>query len=100
VVEVPDKVMGLARDVARLARERIAPDTRVILFGSWARGVAAPRSDLDIAIHAGKPIRPAVMQRLQFACEELRTLRKIDLVDLYAADPQLRANVLAEGIEL
>ncbi len=90
----------LASDVARLARARVAPTARVLLFGSWARGTAVPRSDLDLAIDAGERIRADVLQRLAFDCEELRTLRKIDLVDLHAADPQLRGAILRDGIEL
>jgi predicted nucleotidyltransferase len=100
VVDIPDKVMDLARDVARLARRRIDPAARVLLFGSWARGMAVPRSDLDVAIDAGNRIRPSLLQRLQFDCEELRTLRKIDLVDLHSAGPELREAILADGIEL
>lgn len=84
----------LAADVARLAR------ARVLLFGSSARGTAVPRSDLDLALDAGERIRPDVLQRLAFDCEELRTLRKIDLVDLYASDQQVRGAILRAGIEL
>ncbi len=89
----------LAADGARLARARGALTARVLLFGSWARRVAAPRSDLDLAIDAGERIRPEVLQRLAFDCEALRTLRKIDLVDLHAADPPLRGAILREGTE-
>lgn len=100
MVELPQVVSQLAADVARLARARIAPQARVLLFGSWARGSAVQRSDLDVAIDAGERIRPELMQRLAFDCEELRTLRKIDLVDLRAADPALQAAIRREGIDL
>jgi predicted nucleotidyltransferase len=100
VVQIPEQVLALARDVARLAHEHIDPAVRVILFGSWAKGNAQPRSDLDPALDAGARLRPASIQRLQFACEELPTLRKIDLVDLHATDAALRREILATGMEL
>jgi predicted nucleotidyltransferase len=100
VVEVPEKVMSLARDVARLVRERVAPDARVLLFGSWAQGTAFPRSDLDIAVSVGTPIRGSTLVRVEDAFEQLKTLRKIDLVDLESAGAELRAEILAHGIEL
>jgi predicted nucleotidyltransferase len=100
VVEVRERVMALAQDVARLERATIAPDARVILFGSCAKGTAVPRSDLDIAISTGAPIRPAKLVRVEDAIEDLRTLRRVDLLDLATAGDELRAEVLANGIEL
>ena len=100
MVEIPHNVMALAHDVARLVRAAVAPDARVILFGSWAKGTAFPRSDLDIAIDAGGPIRPAKLVRVGDELEKLRTLRKIDLIDLNETALDLRAEVLAHGIEL
>ena len=92
--------MQLAREIAELVRARIAPDARVILFGSWAKGTAFPRSDLDIAVAAGSPIRPAKLERLAAEFENLRTLRKIDLVDVEAAGSELRAEIQTHGIDL
>lgn len=100
MVEISDNVMQLARDIARLVRARIGSDARVVLFGSWAKGTAFPRSDIDIAVAAGGPIRPAKLERLTAEFESLRTLRKIDLVDVEAAGSELRAEILAHGIEL
>lgn len=92
--------MQLAREIAGLVRARIAPDARVSLFGSWAKGTAFPRSDLDIAVAVGGPIRPAKLERLVAEFENLRTLRKIDLVDAAAADSELRAEIQTHGIDL
>ena len=100
MVEVPDKVMALAREAARIVRREVASDARVVLFGSWAKGTAVPRSDLDLAVGTGAPIRPASLARAEAGFEALRTLRRIDLVDLEAAGADLRAEILAHGIEL
>lgn len=100
MVEVPDKVMALAREAARIVRREVASDARVVLFGSWAKGTAVPRSDLDLAVGTGTPIRPASLARAEAGFEALRTLRRIDLVDLEGAGADLRAEILAHGIEL
>ncbi len=99
VVEIPDNVMALAREAARLVREHVAPDARVLLFGSWAQGTAAPRSDLDIGISTGASIQGGALMRVQWALEE-KTLRKIDLVDLESAESRLRVEILTHGIDL
>lgn len=99
MAEIPDKVMELAREAARLVREHVAADARVLLFGSWARGTAVPRSDLDIGISTGASIHGSALMRVQWALEE-KTIRKIDLVDLESAGSRLRAEILTHGIDL
>ncbi len=67
------------------------------LFGSWAQGRALSASDLDIALDAGRPIEPAIVQKIADAMDELPTLRKVDLVDLQAVDREFRQRVLQQG---
>jgi predicted nucleotidyltransferase len=69
----------------------------VYLFGSWAQGRALAASDLDIALDAGRPIEPAIIQKIADAMDELPTLRKIDVVDLQAVDREFRQRVLQQG---
>lgn len=68
------------------------------LFGSRARGVARPRSDIDLAVLApGADARD--WDRARLIAEEADTLLKIDLVRLDAMSPAnpLRQEIMATG---
>jgi predicted nucleotidyltransferase len=92
--------LEVAREVAQLARTILGEGATVVWFGSWVRGAATARSDLDIAVSTGAPIAPEVMGELRSAVEKLPTLYQIDLVDFGAAGSALRAEVLRDGITL
>ena len=64
--------------------------TKVILFGSRAKGTALERSDIDIAVCGVSD-----MEKLQEEIEDIPTLYTIDLVDLDTCENQL----LLEDIE-
>ena len=49
----------------------------VILFGSWAKGTANERSDIDIAVKGVKDI-----EKLREDIEDIPTLRSFDIVDI------------------
>lgn len=49
----------------------------VILFGSWAKGTANERSDIDIAVRGVKDI-----EKLREDIEDIPTLRSFDIVDM------------------
>ena len=49
----------------------------VILFGSWAKGTANERSDIDIAVRGVKDI-----EELREDVEEIPTLRSFDIVEI------------------
>lgn len=72
---------------------------RIILFGSRARGDAAPRSDIDLAIDAPGATRQCWL-RLLDAADELPTLLRIDLVLLHGASPALRERIEEEAVVL
>ena len=86
--------------MARLARSVLGKDAEVIWFGSWPQGKARPRSDIDIAISIGTPISPERMGVLQEEVDNLPTLYEIDIVDLNAAGPKLREEILKHGERL
>lgn len=94
------QIAALAREVARLARDALGKETRVIWFGSWIDGGAVDRSDLDLAVDTGRKIPPPRFARLLEKVEHLRTLRKIDLLDLRAIGEGSRRHILEEGVEL
>ncbi len=98
--QVPARILELAREVARIAREELGAETRVWLFGSWAGGQAVPRSDLDVAVEAEGPLDPRAWARVRERVEELPTLRSIDVVDLAGVAGAIRSTVLSTGLEL
>ena len=97
---IPAEVSRLALRVAESVREMMGPTTRVLWFGSWVRGTAASRSDIDLAIVADRRVPPAVMARLRERVEDLPTLRKIDLVDALGVSEAMKERILSEGVAL
>ena len=72
---------------------------RIFLFGSRARGDAAPFSDIDIALLAAAPLPPDLLGRLRETLEESTLPVHVDLVDLRLVDPAFRRAVLADAVE-
>lgn len=82
-------------DIARIAREHGA--TRVILFGSRARGDALTKSDIDVAV-AGSSDFDALYDDLQ---NEVDSLLCIDVVNLDTPlTPELRHEITRDGVVL
>lgn len=83
--------------VARLAAE---PGVRrVVLFGSRARGDAADRADVDLALDA-PDLAQSAWVRLRAEADEARTLYDVDLVRLDRVPPPLRERIDAEGVDV
>ena len=98
--QVPSEVSHLASQVAGVVREVMGPTTRVLWYGSWVRGTAVLRSDVDLAIVGDRRVPPSVMARLRERIDELPTLRKIDLVDTSAVGEAMGQRILSEGVAL
>lgn len=82
-------------DIARIAREHGA--TKVVLFGSRARGDALPKSDIDVAV-AGSLDFDALYDDLQ---NEVDSLLCIDAVNLDTPlTPELRHEIARDGVVL
>ena len=63
----------------------------VILFGSWAKGTASRRSDIDIAVRGIKDI-----ELLREEIEEIPTLRSFDIVDMERCKNELLLREIEE----
>ena len=111
-IHLPD---ALLPQLTALARD--ADVSRLVLFGSRARGDDRERSDIDLAFSAallhgseelleirlGQPIELDAAQagRLRLALEELPTLLEFDLVCVDAnTSPKLLDNIEREGVTL
>ncbi len=93
-------MLAIARQVAGIVRRVLGdPAYRVLLFGSWVAGEAAPRSDIDIGIEGPTPVPPPAMVAIRDACEALSTLRAVDLVDLNRVGPDFGKGLVARLVE-
>jgi len=89
----------LATARALVTRGLAGRPVRIFLFGSRARGDAAPFSDIDIALWAAAPLPRELLGRLRETLEESTVPVRVDLVDLRLADPAFRRAVLAHAVE-
>lgn len=70
--------------------------SRVVLFGSRARGDAGERSDVDLAIRGDGSL--LTLARVSEIADEAPTLLLFDVVDLDHASARLREQIEREGI--
>jgi uncharacterized protein len=69
--------------------------SKILLYGSRARGHHTLTSDIDIAIDCGE--NDFLIQSID---EEVQTLLKLDIVNLRKASKQLQREILDDGILL
>lgn len=87
----------ILEEVAEILCGELPEGYRAVLFGSWARGEAHERADLDIGIVGPAPVDWSTYLSIRRKVEEIRTLRKIDVVDLMRVGEAFRERALAEG---
>ena len=92
----------LARSLERVREitlEVLGPhDVRVYLFGSCVTGRVRRSSDIDVAIDPVHPLPSALLAELRERLEESDVPYDVDVVDLSAAGPEIRARVEREGV--
>lgn len=76
----------------------LIPQAKIILFGSRARGTNAPRSDIDVAVDAQKPLPPVVIDEAKSMLEASNIMYKVDVLDLNSVTENMRKAILNEGI--
>lgn len=74
------------------------PNSKIYLFGSRARKDYSERSDIDIAIDAGRPMTLTEKGQIVSMIDALNIPQKTDIVDFNRAPQALRDNILKEGI--
>jgi len=85
------------QEILRIARRHGV--ARVRVFGSFARGDAAPQSDLDLLIEVGGPTPPWFPGGLVAELEALLG-RRVDVVEPDALREDVRRRVFQEAVEL
>jgi uncharacterized protein len=73
-------------------------DARVYLFGSSVTGRLRRSSDIDVAIDAVRVLPAALLAELRERLEESAVPYDVDIVDLSAASPEIRASVERQGL--
>lgn len=92
------EVEALVRDVALQIRDVVGADVRILWFGSWIRGDAGERSDVDLAVAAGRELSAIEVDEIRTRIESLPTLRRVDVVDLEIVGKGFREKILGEGV--
>lgn len=74
------------------------PDTKIILYGSRARGDNTRTSDIDVALDAGKKLDTLAVSEARSMLSESYIPYKIDLVDVHNIPQDMKKKVLKDGI--
>lgn len=72
---------------------------RVFFFGSRVAGGGDERSDVDVGIEGPAPTPAGALSEIQAELEELPTLYKVEVVDLYRTSERFK-KVAKQKIEL
>ncbi|MEF8792067.1 nucleotidyltransferase family protein [Thiohalorhabdus sp.] len=100
VQDLPQRPRTVVREAAAAIRAELGEATRVVWFGSWPRGDARQRSDVDLAMDRDAAITPAELARARERVEDLSTLYSVGLLARDEVDERLRQEIEREGIEL
>jgi uncharacterized protein len=90
----------IIEEVAKIIQRHLSEGYRVMLFGSWARGTAEERSDIDIGIMGTNLVPQKTLVRMKQEIEGIPTLRSIDIVDLKTKSPEFREHALKTAIPI
>lgn len=100
VQRLPERPLAVARQAAAAIRAELGAATRVIWFGSWPRGDALERSDIDLAVDRQPGIGPEELARARARLDELPTLYRVDLLARVEVGDRLRDEIDRHGIDL
>ena len=91
-LNLPPKVISGLKDIAEKY-----PISKIVLFGSRARGDNNPKSDIDIAIYHTEELK--TKGRLVSDIDDLETLLKIDIIFINQdTDEKLILKIQGEGV--
>ena len=76
----------------------LIPEVKIYLFGSRAKGTYHERSDIDIALDAGKPLNVSQLGELKDVLNATNISYKIDVVDINSLPEDMYFNIKKELI--
>jgi uncharacterized protein len=88
-----EEIRAILRDCLSEIREKYGV-TSIGVFGSYARGEATSRSDIDIIVELGRPIGWELVDLTDYL--EARLHHKVDLVIKRSLHPLIRDQILSE----
>lgn len=86
---------NIIAEIVKAIRLHSDPE-KIILFGSRAQGYETERSDIDIAVQDAL-VTDRQMRLIREAVEDIRTLRKIDIVWLERISEDFRQEIFRTG---
>ena len=95
-------VKEIEKQVVKIIHNHLGYDVKIYLFGSQARGRAQPASDIDIAVdlkHGSKNTKNK-FSFIRTEIDTLRTLRKIDVIDLSLTKRKFKDHIFKYAIPL
>jgi predicted nucleotidyltransferase len=79
--------------------EEVSSVQKAVLFGSWAKGVATPRSDVDIALYGDVGVLET--EEIAYRLDELPFIQKFDVVAFNSVENvELREHIERVGVEI
>lgn len=78
--------------------EKYAPDAKIILYGSRARGDFKEGSDIDVALDMGYKINTRVLSDIDGDLEESDLPIKYDIVDFQGVSEKMQQRILKDGV--
>jgi uncharacterized protein len=94
MAETRARALERVRETLQVLRDH---EARVYLFGSSISGRLRRSSDIDVAIDAVRVLPSALLSELRDRLEESAIPYDVDIVDLSAASPEIRASVERDG---
>jgi len=90
-----DREKEVINNILSVLKKSLNPK-KVILFGSRAKGKAAPGSDFDLAIDGNRP-NISLLQKLNEEIEKVSGLYSIDLIFLNEVDASFKEIIVKTG---
>lgn len=87
-------------ETVRAILRKHVPEMRALAYGSRAQGKARATSDLDLALLAPRPIPFSTLGILQEEFAESDLPFRVDVVDLASVQPDFKALVQAQGVDI
>lgn len=75
----------------------LIPNAKIYLFGSRARKTNSARSDVDVAIDAGKLLPHTAIDEAHSVLQASNLMYRVDVVDLHQVDAEMRDAIMKEA---